>query len=232
MFFLEVWFLALYHFIYPMRISHNVSSPHSLFILSIICGNLLGGAHAERRSFQTKNGLKFGNTRFSFKQGSSNVQYLLHNWKILSSHGYCSNQKPVLKKLISQNNKVSFHIKFNTYTSPFFNQIHEAFYINRVKRVPDNKFLNLYLTPLALATWIIDQGSKEKNAGLLIHTNSFTHEDVIRLCLFLKARYHLDARPRIKKVTLIYIPKNNIIKVRKIVAKYFSRDMMRKLYDS
>lgn len=56
-----------------------IPSPHSLSILSILFGGLLGDVHAERRSFFTKHGLKLGNTRFTFKQGSPNVQYLLHN---------------------------------------------------------------------------------------------------------------------------------------------------------
>ncbi len=205
----------------------------SLQILSIIFGSLLGDAHGERRFYNTKNGVQLGNTRFTFKQGSPNVQYLLHNWKILSAHGYCTTKKPALTKTIAKNNKIYFNIKFNTYSSSYFNEFYEAFYINRVKRVPNNHFLNLYLTPLALATWIMDDGSNEKNSGLLIHTNSFTYQDVVRLCEFLNKKYDLGAYPRLrnkkKQQYVIYITKNNLSKVRKIVEKYFTPDMMRKL---
>lgn len=226
--------MASNHILFLLKLTNFiVSSPHSL---SIIFGGLLGDVHAERRSFITKHGLKLGNTRFTFKQGSPNVQYLLHNWKLLSEQGYTSTKKPVLKKTIGKNNKVYFNIKFNTYTSSSFNELHDAFYIKGKKRVPDNKYLDLYLTPLALATWIMDDGSKEKKAGLMIHTNSFTYPDVVRLCEFINKKYDLESYPRIrnkeKEQYAIYITKNNLRKVRNIVKKYFTKDMMRKLYDS
>jgi hypothetical protein len=50
--------------------------PHNIDIQSIIVGSLLGDAYGERRSYMTKLGLKLGNTRFIFKQGSPNVEYL------------------------------------------------------------------------------------------------------------------------------------------------------------
>ena len=82
----------------------------------------------------------------------------------------------------------------------------------------------------------MDDGSKEKNAGLLIHTNSFKYKDVVRLCEFINKKYELEACPRIrnkgKEQYAIYITKNNLMKVINIVEKYFSPDMMRKLYDS
>ena len=53
--------------------------PHPKPIISIIFGSLLGDCHAERRTYKVKNVLVKGNTRFSFKQGLPNVQYLLHN---------------------------------------------------------------------------------------------------------------------------------------------------------
>jgi len=39
------------------------------------------------------------------------------------------------------------------------------FYINKVKRVPIN--ISDYLTPLALAVWIMDDGSSTKAGGML-----------------------------------------------------------------
>jgi ubiquinol-cytochrome c reductase cytochrome b subunit len=50
-----------------IRSSLNRIGPHSLEILSIIYGTLLGDSHIEKRS---------SNVRISFQQENSNVEYL------------------------------------------------------------------------------------------------------------------------------------------------------------
>lgn len=206
--------------------------PHPINILSIIVGSLLGDAHAERR---ITNKIK-GNTRITFKQSGRNIQYLLWNWQIFSSHGYCSSIIPKLVKSIGKGNKVYFNIKFNTWTYSSFNFIYHQFYKNGIKSVPDNEFLDMYFTPLALATWIMDNGSKEKKAGILIHTNSFILDDVERLCKFLNNKYNLDTKPRLKNKLnsqwIIYIPNSNIKVLTSLISDYLSPDMFRKFSDS
>jgi hypothetical protein len=53
-----------------------LSSSFGLEVMSILYGSLLGDVHGERRVRQDG---EEGNTRFTFKQGSPNVQYLLNN---------------------------------------------------------------------------------------------------------------------------------------------------------
>lgn len=210
--------------------------PHPVKVISIVMGSLLGDAYGERRCYQIKDGLILGNTRFTFKQGGRNVQYILWNWKILSTYGYCSSKKPVLRKTIGIGNKIYFNIKFHTWTYSSFNEIYENFYKEGIKVVPDNEFLDKYLTPLALATWIMDVGSNEKKAGLLIHTNSFTYKDIERLCDYLTKRYDLSAKPglknKVKAQWLIYIPKRKIPVLSKLIKDYLSPDILRKISDS
>lgn len=206
--------------------------PHPLNILSIIYGSLLGDAYAERRSFLTKNGIKIGNTRICFKQRSPNVQYLLHNWKVFSSAGYCSTYKPKLIKSIGKNNKVYFHIRFQTWTYSSFNYIHELFYKDNKKIIPSYDILYKIITPLALASWIMDDGSKKLNSGLILHTNCFTYDEVERLSLLLNKKFNLKTNIKCNKYFTIYIKKESMITLKNIVSQYFSMDMMRKLEDS
>lgn len=49
-----------------------------------------------------------------------------------------------------------------------------------------------YLTPLALAIWIMDDGARVGN-GLKLCTNSFTFEDCTRLCAVLGTLYGIRA---------------------------------------
>ena len=206
--------------------------PHPLTILSIIYGGLLGDSHAEKRSFKVINGVRLGNTRVCFKQGSPNVQYLLHNWKIVSSMGYCSNNKPKLTKSIGKKNKVYFHIRFSTWTYASFNFIYELFYKEGKKIVPSYDILYEIITPLALATWIMDDGSKRIGGGLLLHTNSFTFDEVKRLSRLLNEKFNLKTTIRSNKYHLIYIKKESMDLLRNIVLNHFSLDMIRKLEDS
>ena len=200
--------------------------PHSIQIISILVGSLLGDAHGEKR----------GNARYSFKQGGRNLEYLLWNWKIFSQAGYCTSNKPKLTKTIGKDNKIYFNLKFNTFTFPSLNFIFDNFYHLKIKNVPDDSFLDTFLTPLALATWIMDNGSKEIKAGLLINTNSFSYSDVSRLCKFLETKYKFNPKPRLKNKLkdqwIIYIPKHNMPLLASIISPFLSPDMFRKLSDS
>jgi ubiquinol-cytochrome c reductase cytochrome b subunit len=62
-------------------------------------------------------------------------------------------------------------VRFSTWTYTSFNWIHDIWYKDGIKRVPD--CIDLYLTPLALAIWVMDDGCKV-NKGLKFSTNSFT----------------------------------------------------------
>jgi hypothetical protein len=91
--------------------------------------------------------------------------------KFLSDRGYCNPDKPRLKKMIGKKDKVYFYYKFNTWSSGSFNWIYDAFYTNNIKRVPSN--IDRYLTPFALAIWIMDDGGADVS-GLRLCTYSFT----------------------------------------------------------
>jgi len=85
--------------------------------------------------------------------------------------------------------KEYYGYEFNTFTFRSFNWIYEMFY-NKGKKVISLK-IEKYLTPLALAVWIMDDGGWAK-PGTRIATNSFKLEEVEFLASVLRKNFDLD----------------------------------------
>jgi len=81
---------------------------------------------------------------------------------------------------------------------PCLTELHSLFYPAKhgVKIVPHNIYE--LLTPVALAHMIMGDGSEQRH-GLIICTNSYSIEDVVRLMNVLIIRYNLECKIRLKK---------------------------------
>lgn len=79
----------------------------------------------------------------------------------------------------------------STVTHPAFSELRARFYTGSIKVVPIEYVAEL-LSPLALAVWIMDDGSADGNA-LRINTQSFTPEENQGLTAILRDRYGLRA---------------------------------------
>lgn len=67
-----------------------------------------------------------------------------------------------------------------------------------------------YLTPLALAIWIMDDGAKTKS-GIIICTDSFTYEECSKLCQLLNNKFSLICTvQKIRSDYRIYISKSSL----------------------
>lgn len=169
----------------------NFYSPLNIDMISIIYGSLLGDGHAERRS-----GGK--STRICFYQESSNEEYLLYLHSLIANLGYCNTTIPKIFTRLKKNGVIRKCIRFTTWSYDQFNSIHSKWYIyhpqsikgrsNYIKILP--KDIELYLTPLALAIWIMDDGGKVGNA-LKLSTNNFTYDELLFLTSILKNKYNL-----------------------------------------
>lgn len=79
--------------------------------------------------------------------------------RLLSSAGYCNDKLPVSKQRLGSQGKVRKIARFHTWTYTSFNFIREEWYANGGRKcVPKN--IDMYLTPLALAIWIMDDGTR------------------------------------------------------------------------
>ena len=135
----------------------------------------------------------------------------------------------IMKLLINQEGKIYYGYEFNTFTFRSFYWIHKMFYKNGKKVVPLNIYE--YLTPLALAVWIMDDGGRA-NSGLRIASNSFTIKEVELLNDVLNSKYCQETS--IQKIGInsqysIYIKKNSINNLKNIVGPYIHPSMLYKL---
>jgi ubiquinol-cytochrome c reductase cytochrome b subunit len=102
-------------------------------------------------------------------------------------------------------------------------------YVNKVKIIPS--IIGEYLTPLALAIWIMDDGSKA-GSGIKLCTNSFTYTDCMLLVKVLYENFKLKATVQSAGVSNqyhIYIFKESMPLLREIVIHYVHSSMKYKL---
>ena len=201
--------------------------PHNYDILSILIGSLLGDGSMEKST----NG-----SRFVFYQAKVNGEYLLWLHQIISNLGYADKNIPKIYSrkgslLVGGLDDIRYYFRFRTFTFSSFDWIFDAFYPNKTRKVIP-KFIELYLTPLALAVWMMDDGTSFKNKGFKFSTNSFTLKEVKHLALILKTKYNLDTtihKSGLNNQYNIYVPKASFIILREIVKPYFHPTMLYKL---
>ena len=211
--------------------SYQRIGPHNIDIISIIVGSTLGDTHLEKRT-------KGIGTRIIFEQSNKNVEYLMWFHSYLATRGYCNNKKPNLKKRLRKG-KVIFHYRISSYTYSSFNWIHEMFYDSKIENGVKNIIkiipLNIekYLTPLALAIWFMDDGSK-LGKGAKIATNCFTKKEVLFLCEVLDKKYNLkvsvNSGGKNKGYTL-YISSKSMIIFSNLIKLYMLPSLYYKLGD-
>jgi ubiquinol-cytochrome c reductase cytochrome b subunit len=196
--------------------------PHNKDILSIIFGSLLGDGHAERRS-------KGNGTRITFYQEGNHVSYLLWLHNLVANLSYCSLNIPKIHTRLGHKGNVRKIIRFRTLSYYSLNWVHDLWYVNKVKIVPS--IIGEYLTPLALAIWIMDDGSKA-GSGIKLCTNSFTYTDCMLLVKVLYENFKLKATVQSAGVSNqyhIYIFKESMPLLREIVIHYVHSSMKYKL---
>jgi hypothetical protein len=201
----------------------NRIGPHNEDVLSVIIGSLLGDAYANRRSGE--------GVRICYRQSIRHKEYLFWLYTFFYNKGYTSNLEPrqYIRTIKSKEGKVYYGYEFNTFTFSSFSGIHKMFYNKGKKVVPKNIYE--YLTPLALAVWIMDDGGLT-NSGIRIATNSFNLKEVELLQDVLKSKYNLNTTIQniyIKDQYSIYIKKQSINNLINIVRPHIHFSMLYKL---
>lgn len=229
----------------------NRVGPHNEDILSLFVGSLLGDGYANRRTGE--------GVRFAFKQSGIHKEYLFWLYEFVYSRGYCSNLTPRMyttcfrsnknKKIASCGtndivDKTFTRYEFNTYTFRSLNFLYDAFYFKNKKHLYSfgsfgskgfectHRILSKYLTPLALAVWIMDDGGKA-GTGVRISTNNFTLNEVKLLAFILTDKYQLSVT--IQKIYItdkysIYIKTASRERLKSLIMPYMHESMYYKLY--
>lgn len=206
-----------YEIISRLRGIHRMG-PHNKEVFSVIWGSLLGDGHADNRV----NGV---GTWITFYPQAVHVEYLLYLHKFLSDLGYCNPMIPVITKRLGTKGKLRKIVRFTTWIYTSFHGIHDTWYEINIKRVTES--ISEYFTPLALAIWIMDDGSKVSK-GLKLCTNSFTYDDCTILIKALKDNLSTKASVQSagsQNQYILYIWKESMNDLRKIVSPYIVAEM-------
>lgn len=86
-----------------------------------------------------------------------------------------------------------------------------------------------YITPLALAIWIMDDGTW-KTSGVRIATNSFTLEEIKLLSFTLEKKFNIKSSLHKNNNSYqLYIKKESIFLLKNIILPYLHKSMFYKL---
>ena len=152
----------------------------------IVIGLILGDLYISRR---------YDNAKLEFEQGLVNKDYIFHLYDLFKDY---SNSEPKIsdRKPNFRTNKIYTRVRFQTKSLPCFNEYHNLFYVNRIKKIPLN--IGELLTARGLAYWAMDDGSKA-GSGFHLNTNSYTLEELLLLIKVLKENFDLDCNLHIHR---------------------------------
>jgi ubiquinol-cytochrome c reductase cytochrome b subunit len=168
--------------------------PHNIDILSVLICGMLGDWWGHKLKTQAGSSV-----RFSIEQSINNSAYIHHLTNLFNNWGYCSYIVPKLVKKseskdqnskLLNNNSDRFNYRLTLFTFSSLNWIYDSFYIEEngkiIKKVP--VWIDEFITPIGLAHWIMQDGSRQSNQGIYIATNSFTYEECDYLCKILEKK--------------------------------------------
>ena len=118
-----------------------------------------------------------------------------------------------------------FYIKVNKQLEYFYNKL----YVNSKKEVPYE--LLSKIEPLGLAIWFMDDGSRHKDGGYILCTNSYSEESLFNIQKVLKEKFNVDTSI-FKSCNEIYVLKNSRDIFQNLIAPYIIKSMEYKLFKS
>ena len=174
--------------------------------------------------------------RFNIEQSVNNSAYIHNLSMILFKYGYCSSFVPKLvKKSEGVNDKrlnkgvTRFNYRLTLFT---FTSLHWIYEVNdvTVKRVPE--WIGEYITPIGLAHWIMQDGSRQQKQGISLATHSFSEENCIFLAKTLEVKYALKTsvvKTGFDNQWRISVKKESMEKLVSIVSKHIVPEMQYKI---
>jgi LAGLIDADG DNA endonuclease family len=142
--------------------------------LGIIYGILLSDGYLSDPNRIIRGKISNGNCLLGFKQSVIHFEYL---WFVFSQLSHYCSSLPTFTTA-KRNGVNSYGLNIQTRTLPCFTELRNRFYLDNVKVVPRDIY-NI-LTPRALAHLIMGDG-QARSSGLILCTDSFTPQDVVRL---------------------------------------------------
>lgn len=124
---------------------------------------------------------KNGNPQLQYNQGFVNLNYILHISQILS---------PILPHLPSliQQRDLSLYLHIHSRCLSCLNPLYNLFIKNGIKTISPS--LIDWITPVSLAYWSMDDGSRTPE-GFYLNTHSFSYEEQIILKDILFTKFNI-----------------------------------------
>lgn len=129
--------------------------------------------------------------------------------------------EPKMRK--TNGNRIAY--RFTTKSLPILTKFYDIFFKEKHKIIPDN----LVLTPLSLAIWYMDDGSR-CDTDIYLNSQQFTQEEQERLVLLLSKHYAIQASlNKDKQYKRIRIKKESVHKFMSLIFPYIIPTMKYKL---
>lgn len=192
--------------------------PHNKDVISVLVGNLLGDGRGEKRG---------KSSRFQIHISSRKMEYVSWVHGFFAERGYCSLEKPVVRKTIGRFNQIYYSVHFNLFSFKSLNYLYDLFYFDRKKVVPAN--IESLLTEQALAVWIMSNGGKSADR-LKISSKRLSQTESLFIQKAFSRRFSLE--PIIKRDKgnfLLHFKEQDILTLFEIVKPHLLSCMYYKL---
>lgn len=162
-------------------------------VKQILVGTLLGDSTISKYRRDCES-VKILNSRVSTTHSIKQKEYVKYLQELINQENLKCNYTEDLKEHHSKiNNRtiVTFgQCSLSTTRNIVFNSWRDLWYPNNIKIVP-RELVDTYLSPLAIAIWFMDDGSKN-NCSYYLHTEGFSIEDVNFLRGLLNSKYNIN----------------------------------------
>ena len=165
----------------------------------ILNGMLLGDGHLERQGDAQS-------ARLKIEHSVAQSSYVA--WKFAEWRDWVRTP-PRERVRRNRLGTTSMNVGFSTLSHIEFEEVRQRFYVNRRKVVPGD----LALTPLAMAVWFMDDGSRKSNQcrGVYFNTQSFTSAEVELLQSVVRRDVGVETTVRRQSDGLqIYVPSSSM----------------------
>lgn len=174
------------------------------------------------------------NARLQFGQGIEEKAYVFWKYEVLKDWFI---HQPILRtqayhKDTSRKQKLW---RCESIRHPVFTECYYLFYPNGEKIVPQ-RITEILRSPISLAVWYMDDGTKLEGKGAYFSTQNFTLEDHKKLVCLLQKNFCLSSKPhkqrqRDGKYYRLYIPKKEFEKLKALIEPHILPCFQYKLLD-
>jgi hypothetical protein len=186
----------------------------------ILYGILLGDGHLERQQGALS-------ARLKIEHSVAQRSYVA--WKFAEWRDWVRTP-PRERARRNRLGTLSMNIGFSTLSHIELEEVRQRFYANRRKVIPED----LGLTPLAMAVWFMDDGSRKSNQcrGVYLNTQSFTNSEVELLRSVMRRDVGVGTTVRRQSDGLqIYVPSSSMTEMVAFIQDEMLPSMRYKLPD-